>query len=109
MGWMVPMDGLLEDVLLFQECDTPQRTSRETICGGEEILSKQQCEVVCKSRSSGSHFLWRMADGAPCQAESNRAVCSHGTCQVCVLSRKGSSLLRQFIAPVSEGRNCSPK
>lgn len=41
-----------------------------------------QCEVVCKSRTSGSHFLWRMADGAPCQAESNRAVCSHGTCQV---------------------------
>ncbi|ETN70362.1 hypothetical protein NECAME_14819 [Necator americanus] len=64
------------------ECDTLHRTSRETVCGGEEILSKQQCEVVCKSRSSGSHFLWRMADGVPCQADSNRAVCSHGTCQI---------------------------
>ncbi|KIH53679.1 hypothetical protein ANCDUO_16188 [Ancylostoma duodenale] len=49
----------------------------------------QNCEVVCKSRTSGSHFLWRMADGAPCQADSNRAVCSHGTCQVFAINRKG--------------------
>ncbi|EPB76876.1 hypothetical protein ANCCEY_04002 [Ancylostoma ceylanicum] len=89
------------------ECDTLHRTSRETICGGEEILSKQQCEVVCKSRTSGSHFLWRMADGAPCQADSNRAVCSHGTCQVVGCDDVIGSSLRFDVCGVCGGRGDS--
>ncbi|EYC10680.1 hypothetical protein Y032_0054g2494 [Ancylostoma ceylanicum] len=90
-----------------KECDTLHRTSRETICGGEEILSKQQCEVVCKSRTSGSHFLWRMADGAPCQADSNRAVCSHGTCQVVGCDDVIGSSLRFDVCGVCGGRGDS--
>ena len=41
-----------------------------------------QCEVVCKSRTTGTQFLWRVADGTGCQAANTRAVCSQGSCQV---------------------------
>ncbi|CAJ0593718.1 unnamed protein product [Cylicocyclus nassatus] len=87
-----------------KECGTLQRTSRETVCGGEEIISKQQCEVVCKSRTTGSHFLWRVADGVPCHAESHRAVCSHGTCQIVGCDDVIGSSLRFDVCGVCGGR-----
>uniref|UniRef100_A0AAF3EJ61 Uncharacterized protein n=1 Tax=Mesorhabditis belari TaxID=2138241 RepID=A0AAF3EJ61_9BILA len=64
-----------------KECDKPSRTARETVCGGETILSKQQCEVVCRSTSSGAKFIWRVGDGTPCQGTTHRSVCANGACQ----------------------------
>ncbi|KJH45264.1 hypothetical protein DICVIV_08680 [Dictyocaulus viviparus] len=86
------------------KCETLNRTSRETICGGEEILSKQQCEVVCKMRKSGNEFLWRMADGIPCQTNADRAVCSQGTCQVVGCDDVIGSSLRFDVCGVCGGR-----
>lgn len=63
-------------------CESKSRLARDTICGGEEIVSRQQCEVVCRSRVTGANFLWRVDDGTPCQAATSRAVCSKGACQI---------------------------
>ncbi|PAV67769.1 hypothetical protein WR25_04264 [Diploscapter pachys] len=65
----------------LKECSKNSRAARDTTCGGEEIISQQQCEVVCRSRNSGARFLWRKEDGTPCENANNRAVCSRGTCQ----------------------------
>ncbi|CAI5438462.1 unnamed protein product [Caenorhabditis angaria] len=64
-----------------KDCETKSRLARDTICGGEEIVSKQQCEVVCRSRNTRANFLWRVDDGTACQAATSRAVCSRGICQ----------------------------
>ncbi|CAB3407863.1 unnamed protein product [Caenorhabditis bovis] len=65
-----------------KDCESKSRLARDTVCGGEEIVSKQQCEVVCRSRATGASFLWRVDDGTPCQAATIRAVCSKGVCQM---------------------------
>ncbi|VDO18918.1 unnamed protein product [Heligmosomoides polygyrus] len=66
----VPMDardglhsswGRQNDDKVFQECDTLHRTSRETVCGGEEILSKQQFDGVLYEQKRGLAMGLRIA------------------------------------------------
>ncbi|CAI4228533.1 unnamed protein product [Auanema sp. JU1783] len=86
------------------DCYKPSRAERDTVCSGQIILSRQQCEVVCRSRNTGTSFLWRVTDGTPCQAASSRAVCSQGSCQVVGCDDVIGSSLRFDACGVCGGR-----
>ncbi|CAD6184832.1 unnamed protein product [Caenorhabditis auriculariae] len=68
-------------VCALKECESKNRWTRDTVCGGEEIVSKQQCE-----------------------AATNRAVCSRGTCQVVGCDGMIGSSLRFDACGVCGGR-----